>query len=284
MEEAFTPLELGVSGFFTGYYEPVIAASRTPTDCYSVPLLRRPNDLTRTLPRSDLPGDGTWARRAADGRLVPYYDRAAIRAGALAGQGLELAYVADPADAFFAQVQGSARLTFADGVTLRIGYHGKTGHPYTAIGRVLIDRGALREGGATMQTIRQWLADHPHAVDEVLNANRSYVFFREKPDAGAHLGPVAGGGVPLVPWRSLAVDRRHWRDGTPAVVETELPDGTPFTSVMIAEDTGTAIVGPARGDIFMGSGSAAGTIAGGMKAAGRIVKFLPKHIYKAWLG
>ncbi|MEM8552084.1 MAG: MltA domain-containing protein [Pseudomonadota bacterium] len=276
VEALFEPCRVPSAGFFTGYYEPIIEARRSAEGPFQTPLYRRPAELTRTEPLSHLPGDGTFAKRLADGRLAPMPDRAAIEAGTLSGRGLELAYVADPVDAFFAQVQGSARLRFADGSQVRIGYHGKTGHPYTAIGRVLIDQGVLPEGGATMQTIRDALAADPALVTPTLQANRSFVFFRERESAGPDLGPIAGGGVPLVPLRSLAVDRRFIADGTPLFVETTLPGGAAFRRVMIAEDTGSAIIGPARGDIFFGSGAAAGSEAGDMKAAGRLTVFQPR--------
>ena len=265
-------------GFLTAYYEPVVPAARERTGPYRTPLLRRPPDLVRTPPRPDLPGDGTWARRRTDGRLEPYPDRAAIRAGAVDVDALAIAYVADPVDAFFAQVQGSARLRFVDGSETRIGYHGKTGHAYTAIGRVLIDRGRLPEGGASMQTIRAVLAEHPEIVDETLDANRSYVFFREREMGDPRLGPRAAGGVPLVPLRSLAVDRAHIALGTPVHIETVLPELGDFAAVTIAEDAGSAIVGPARADLFIGTGDEAGAVAGAMKAAATLTVFLPKGI------
>lgn len=282
VEAAFVPLRLAEDAFFTGYYEPLVPASRTRHGPYQTPLHRRPDDLVRTAPREDLPGDGTWGRASGDG-VVPHPDRAAIMAGALDGRGLELAFVADPVDAFFAQVQGSARLVLDTGETIRIGYHGKTGHPYTAIGRVLIDRGVLPEGGATMQTIRAALAQNSEIVPQILAANRSYVFFRERSDPGPALGPVAAGGVPLVPWRSLAVDRRFWRHGTPAFVETVVPERGALAQTMIAEDAGSAIVGPARGDIFMGTGEEAGAVAGRMKAHGRLTMIVPKREAEARL-
>ncbi len=275
VETLFVPHLIEVTGFLTGYYEPIIEASRERVPPYETPLYRRPPDLVRTAPRPDLPGDGTFARQLPDGTLVPYAERAEIAAGVLDGQGLEIAFVADPVDAFFAQVQGSARLRFPDGSEARIGYHGKTGHPYTAIGRTMIDRGILPEGGATMQTIRAALAADPAIVPSILNSNRSYVFFRERAiDPG--LGPVAAAGLPLVPWRSLAVDRAHIPLGTPVYVETMVPQHGAHAGVMIAEDTGTAIVGPARGDVFFGSGAEAGEIAGEMKAEARLTVFLPR--------
>lgn len=279
VEGTFDAFRIEAPGFLTGYYEPVIRASRTPDARYRVPLHRRPPDLVRVVPPDPrLPGDGTFARRLADGTLAPYPDRVAIREGALDGMGLELAFVEDPVDAFFAQVQGSARLVLEDGSEMRIGYHGKTGHPYIAIGRVLIERGFLPEGGATMQTIRAVLAARPEMVPDILGANRSYVFFRERPSMGPDAGPIAAGGVPLVPWRSLAVDRAHIALGTPVHVETVVPGHGPHAGVVIAEDTGSAIVGPARGDLFFGSGAAAGELAGTMKSPARLTVILPKGV------
>ncbi|MEM8855137.1 MAG: MltA domain-containing protein [Pseudomonadota bacterium] len=276
VERIFQPLRIGSEGFLTGYYEPVVTASRVREGPFQTPLYRRPDDLVRVdPPEPSLPGDGTFARMV-DGKTEAYPDRTAISEGALDGKGLELAFLADPVDAFFIQVQGSARLVFPDGTATRIGYHGKTGHSYTAIGRVLIDRGFLPEGGATMQTIRAILAARPDIVPGILAANRSYVFFRERPDPGRDLGPIAAGGLPLVPLRSLAVDRAHIKLGTPVYVETDIPRRGPHNGVMIAEDTGSAIIGPARGDVFMGSGDGAGAIAGEMKAAATLTLFLPR--------
>ncbi|WP_420394273.1 murein transglycosylase A [Acuticoccus sp.] len=275
----FVPWRVGVRGFLTGYYEPSIPASRTPHGSFRHPIYRRPDDLVRVHPgRADLPGDGTFARRAVDGTTVPYHDRSAIVAGALEGRGLELAFVEDPVDAFFAQVQGSARLVFEDGSTARISYHGKTGHPYVAIGRVLIDRGWLPEGGATMQTIRAVLKAHPEIVDETLAANPSFVFFREREGVPDDRGAIAAGGVPLTPYRSLAVDRAHVRLGTPVYLETILPRRGEHHGVTIAEDTGSAIVGPARGDLFIGSGAEAGEIAGELKAPATFTLLLPRGV------
>ena len=274
--DIFDAWRVAEPGFVTAYYEPVIDASRTRTGPFQTPLLRRPPDLVRVPPRADLPGDGTWGRAVAGG-VEPYPDREAIGGGALDALGLELAFVADPVDAFFAQVQGSARLRFTDGGAMRIGYHGKTGHSYTAIGRVMIDRGLLPEGGATMQTIRAVLAARPGIVREILNANRSYVFFRERPMGDPALGPAAAGGVPLVPMRSLAVDRAFIGLGTPIHLQTRLPTGD-FAGVVMAEDAGSAIIGPARGDLFIGTGAEAGEIAGRVKALAVMTLFLPKGI------
>ena len=277
VEELFAPIRVEKEGFLTGYYEPVIPASRQRTPEFSTPIHRRPPDLVRvTPPRSDFPGDGSFARVQPGGTLVPYPDRGAIRRGAIDGLGLELAFVADPVDAFFAHVQGSARLAMENGETVRIGYHGKTGHAYTPIGRVLIERGLLPSNAVTMESIRAVLAERPELVPDVLDANRSYIFFRERECAGADAGPVAAGGVPLIPWRSLAVDRRFIPLGTPVFIETEIPGHGSHAGVAIAEDTGSAILGPSRADLFFGSGDAAGRIAGAMKGAARLTLIVPK--------
>ncbi len=280
-EASFAPWEVvppSGRAFFTGYYEPEVAGARTRTTGFNVPLLARPDDLIEFDPADAPPGLDPalrFARKTADG-LGEYPDRAAIMAGALDGRGLELAWLADAVDAFFIHVQGAARIRLTDGSTMRVTYDGKTGHPYTSIGRVLIERGALTPGAATMAAIRAWLADHVREAAGVMAANRSYIFFREAPVDDPGLGPVAAAKVPLTAGRSLAVDRLLHSFHLPVWVETSLPDRTSFSRLMIAQDTGSAIVGPARGDIFFGSGDAAGVLAGAMGAAGRFIVLAPK--------
>jgi membrane-bound lytic murein transglycosylase A len=268
----FRPYQIDAPGFFTGFYEPEVAGSLTATPPFTVPLYRRPDDLVEIEPgvHAGIPESFRFARRTARG-VEEHPDRAAIAAGALAGRGLELVYLADPVDAFFAQVQGAARVRLGDGGLMRITYDGKSGHPYTAIGRVLVERGAMALAEVTMQSIRAWLAAHGDEAGAVMAANRSYVFFREAPVVEADLGPVAAAKVALTAGRSLAVDRTLHPFHTPVWVETTLPGGARFRRLTIAQDTGSAIVGPARGDIFFGSGDAAGEIAGRMRAAGRFV-------------
>ncbi len=264
-------------GFFTGYYEPEVAGSLTRTAEFTVPLLAQPDDLVEFDPADPPPGLDPalrFARRTEDG-YSEYADRAAIMAGALDGRGLELVWLADPVDAFFIHVQGAARIRLTDGRTLRVTYAAKTGHPYTPIGRVLVERGALQPGSATMPAIRAWLAEHRQEAAAVMAANRSYIFFREAAVDNEALGPVAAAKVPLTPGRSLAVDRLMHSFHLPVWVETTLPDRTSFRRLMIAQDTGSAIVGPARGDIFFGSGEAAGVPAGTMRAKGRFVVLEP---------
>jgi membrane-bound lytic murein transglycosylase A len=278
-EHCFAPVEIAPgSGFFTGYYEPVVQGSRRRGGRFQTPLYAVPDDLVEFDQAAPPPGIDPalrFARRTERG-FVPYYDRAAIEAGALAGKGLELVFLADPVDAFFIHIQGAARIDLAEGGTMRVTYAAKSGHAYTPIGRVLIEEGALEKGKATMQTIRAWLAAHPDKAAAVMNANRSFIFFREAPVEDPHLGPVAAAKAPLTAGRSLAVDRLLHSFHTPVWIETALADGKPWQRLMIAQDTGSAIVGPARGDIFFGSGDAAGALAGGMAAKGRFVLLMPR--------
>ena len=281
-ESAFRPFAIEPAdgtAFFTGYYEPVVLGSRTPSPAFPAPLYRVPPDLVEIDPDRPPAGidPGTrFARRMPDGRLVPHPDRGAIMAGALAGQGLELVHLADPVDAFFVHVQGAARVRLAEGGEMRVTYAAKSGHPYTPIGRVLIEMGALPRGGATMAAIRAWLAAHPAEAPAVMAANRSTIFFREAPVEDAAAGPVAAAKVPLRARRSLAIDRLIHSFHTPVFVATTLPGGGVWNRLMIAHDTGSAIVGPARGDIFFGSGDEAGALAGAMQAKGRFVVLLPE--------
>ena len=263
--------------FFTGYYEPEVAGALAPSAEYRYPLYRPPADLVEIAPGSKpgLPADFRFARAIGSG-FREHYDRATVAGGALAGENLELVWLKDPIEAFFIHVQGAARIVLPDGRTLRVTYAAKSGHPYTSIGRVLVERGALTHEAATMQGIRAWLSAHPHEAPSVMNANRSFIYFREADVADPGLGPIAAAKVPLTAGRSLAVDRLLHTFHTPVWVETMLPDGSPFRHLTVAQDTGSAIVGPARGDIFFGSGEAAGAIAGEMRAAGRFVIFMPK--------
>ena len=208
-----------------------------------------------------------------------YPDRTAIEEGALAGQGLERAYLADPVDRFFLQVQGSGRVRLSDGRVLRLAYSGRNGHPYTPIGRVVADLAGIPRPEMTMQRLRAWLARDADAARRVMRENRSFVFFRVASELDPAAGPIGGEGIPLAPGRSLAIDRTIWPYGVPVFVSTEVPapDGSePFRRLMIAQDTGSAIVGPARGDIFFGSGDAAGESAGAMRAGGDFVVLWPK--------
>jgi len=271
----------GERGFVTAYYEPEIEASRKRTDRFCQPFHRRPHDLVAvTVENRPLAWDEEYrfARKAADGTLLAYPDRAAINAGRLDGRGLEIAWVEDPVDAFFAHVQGAARLKFSDGSSLRITYDGKTGHPFTAIGRLLVERGEIDSGAISMASIRQWLADHPERARPLMEENRSYIFYREAPVENEVDGPVAAAKVPLTAGRSLAVDRLLHTFGSPVFVSADQVNGEPWRRLMIAQDTGSAIVGAARGDLFMGSGDAAGTRAGAVRSPADFVLLVPKSV------
>lgn len=289
-ETWFTPLVLSASGgsdgLFTGYYEPEIKASRIRTRAYQTPLLGPPPDLvTADLGQFDPKFIGERLHgRVAGGRFVPYPARADIERDALRQADLRaLAWVADPVDAFFMHIQGSGRLLLEGGEVLRLAFAEKNGRPYTAIGRVLVDRGALAPGTVSMQTIRAWLAENPGQMSEILAQNQSYIFFRPVPASNPALGPPGAAGVPLTPGRSLAVDRAFHVLGTPLWLDTQAPTGpdgalTSFRRLMIAQDTGSAIKGPIRGDVFWGSGMAAGEIAGRMQQSGRLVVLRPKPL------
>ena len=281
-EAHFTPFDVRPAdgpAFFTGYYEPIVAGSRHETAGFRTPLYRPPPDLVEIDPDAPPPGIEAgyrFARRRPNG-FVPHFDRGEIQRGALAGMDLEIAWVADPVEAFFIHVQGAARLRLADGGEMRVTYAAKAGHPYTAIGRELVAMGALPSGGATMQTIRAWLAANPSEAPGVLARNRSFIYFREAAVEDPSLGPVAAAKVPLTTGRSLAVDRLIHAFGVPVFVEATLPGGLPWRRLMVAQDTGSAIVGAARGDIFVGSGDAAGEIAGALQSRGRFVLLSPRE-------
>ncbi|TNF71995.1 MAG: murein transglycosylase [Acidobacteria bacterium] len=267
-------------GLFTGYYEPTLAGSRRPTERYRFPLYRRPPELvTVNLGdfREDLRGR-RLAGRVEDGALSPYLDRFEIEAGGLADRELELAWVDDPYDAFFLHVQGSGRVELEEGGFLRVGYAGQNGHPYFAIGRALVDSGVMTLEEVSLQSIRAWLEANPEEAPEVLAQNPSFVFFRELEEEG----PVGSLGVVLTPERSLAVDSTFVPLGLPVWVDTAAPAGDPdapdraFRRLMVAQDTGGAIRGPVRGDIFWGPGQIAAHISGHMKHPGRLWLLLPR--------
>lgn len=263
-------------GLFTGYYEPELRGALAPDARYTVPLYRRPPDLVMVdlgAFRDALKGERI-AGRVVDGHLRPFEDRARIEAGALAGKGLELAWVDDPVDAFFLHIQGSGRVVLEDGRALRIGYDGQNGHPYAAIGRELVARGALRLEEVTMQSIREWLAANPGEAAAVMNRNPSFVFFRALDGEG----PLGAQGVALTPGRSIAVDPGFVPYGVPIWLDVEDPvdPGGRLRRLTVAQDTGGAIRGPVRGDLFWGHGEEAEHRAGVMKSRGRWHLLLPR--------
>ncbi|HWM93927.1 MAG TPA: murein transglycosylase A [Thermoanaerobaculia bacterium] len=281
-ESHFQPFAVneGQEGLFTGYYEPLLQGSRKRSDRYRVPLHVRPPDLVMVDLgdfREELKGQRI-AGRVEEGDLVPYPDRRAIEGGALAGEDLELVWVDDPVDAFFLQIQGSGRVRLAEGGEMRVGYAAQNGHPYFAIGKDLVERGALKVEEVSMQSIRGWLEENPELADDVMARNASYVFFEELRGEG----PLGAQGVALTPGRSLAVDLKHWPLGVPVWLDARAPsprEGEPdrsFRRLVVAQDTGGAIRGPVRGDVFWGHGEEAAEVAGRMKHPGRMWVLLPR--------
>lgn len=280
-ETHFQPFRVhhdGPSGLVTGYFEPEIAGSRTRTTDFTVPLLRRPPDLVNVVPETEraAAGDGFSHLRATASGLEPYPTRRDIEAGVLDGYGLELVWLADPVDAFILHVQGSGRVVLPDGSTVRLAYAGKNGHPYTSIGRVLIERGALPENGLTLDVLAQWLRSCPDGGRSVMWHNASYVFFRELGED--ELGPLGAQGVALTAGSSLAVDTAYHALGTPIFVDAPRleVDGRPFRRLMMAQDVGSAIRGPERGDIYFGTGQGAGRVAGATKHPATFTVLLPR--------
>lgn len=284
-EEHFTPFAVmdkdNPQGLFTGYYEASLRGSREKTDTYTTPLYARPDDLVMVdlgLFREELKGQRI-AGRVEGGNLTPYENRADIVAGNWPHNDKVLVWVDDPVDAFFVQIQGSGIVALEDGSTMRIGYAGQNGHPYYAIGRELIKRGALTKENVSMQAIRTWLEANPDQADEIMNTNKSYVFFQESQEDGA----IGAEGIALTPERSLAVDRTLLPYGLPLWVDIEkpLPESEGLRRLMIAQDTGGAITGAVRGDMFWGFGEKAEKMAGSMKSKGQYWVLLPSEIKKS---
>jgi membrane-bound lytic murein transglycosylase A len=295
-EDNFRPLriiKLGDSaGFLTGYYEPIIEGSRVPTGAFTAPLYRRPPNLVvsgrRKLGES-FPSKGVKVgRRLGRRKIVPYYDRAEIEDGALDGWHLEICWLRSQIDVLFAQIQGSARIRLEDGAILRVNYDSHNGWPYTPVGRVLVDRKIMVKDEVSMQRIRDWMEAHPDDAKEVWRQNRSYVFFRIT-DLGTEDEAIGAEGVPLVPGRSIAVDRSLHAYGTPFFIAAELPIAsqtatTRFRRLVFAQDTGSAIVGPARADIYFGAGEDAARIAGRIRHPGDFVMLVPRELDPVEMG
>jgi membrane-bound lytic murein transglycosylase A len=270
-------------GLVTGFYEPEVEASPVRTDEFTVPLLARPADLVDIDDANRPQGMDEYLAFARDTPQGPveYFDRGQIERGALAGKGLEIAWLAKKVDAFFIHVQGAARLKMTDGRLCRVTYAAKSGQRFTGPGKILADLGEIPLEKVTMQSIRAWFRAHLDRIDEILWQNRSYIFFREAEVDDATLGPIAAAKVQLTPGRSLAVDRLLHTFGTPFYIDA--PSLTafeqkPFRRLMIAQDTGSAITGPARGDLFAGSGDAAGEIAGVVRNAADFYALVPRSL------
>lgn len=269
------------SGFVTAYFEPEVPASRIQTKEFPYPLYRRPDDLVKidkNNPPAGISKGIEYARRTQEG-LVEFYDRGEIDNGALAGQDLELFWLRSEVEGFYIHVQGSARLLFEDGTSARVSYAGKTGHPYTSIAKLLVQRGVFTVETANMKNMREWLETDRNRALEVLHHNRSFIFFAEAKGQDPEFGPIAAAGVQLTPGRSLAVDKSIHAYGTPVWLRTTKPlpfDTKPFARLMIAQDTGSAILGPQRGDIFIGSGDEAGLVAGSVRHETEFMILAPK--------
>lgn len=261
-ETRFRPLRVsgegGSEGLFTGYFEPEVDGARTAHGPYRVPLYRKPEDFRQ-----------------------PYLTRAEIERGALSGRGLELVWLTSLEDAFFLHIQGSGRVRLPDGGVMRVGFAAKNGRPYTPIGRILVADGEIPRDEISMQSIRTWLEANPDRAQPLMWRNESFIFFQEVAAARPDLGPRGAQNVPLTPGRSLAVDRAFYALGTPIWLETRVPAGpdnalVPMRRLMVAQDTGTAIKGAVRGDVFWGAGERAAAIAGRMQSAGRMTILVPR--------
>lgn len=267
-------------GLLTGYFEPVLEGSRTRDGRFQVPIYKRPKDLVNVVDetRRAAKSDGLTHVRKTKTGTEPYFTRAEIEQGALKGRKLELLYLDDPVEAFFLHVQGSGRIKLADGTSVRINYDGKNGYPYTSIGRYLTQNGLFPADKMSMQAMGRWLRADPERGRKVMWQNESFIFFRELKGHDAD-GPLGALGTPLTPGRSLAVDTAHHVLGMPVYVAApKLTHATPsggFRRLMIAQDVGSAIKGPERGDIYFGSGDRAGKLAGITAHPGNFFVLLP---------
>lgn len=288
-EKYFTPFAVTYDdnpmGKFTGYYEPLLYGSRKQSERYSVPLLARPDELVMVdlgAFRADLKGRRI-AGRVVDGRLQPYPDRSAINAGKLKGRTTPIVWVDDPVMAFSLHIQGSGRVQMDDGSMMRVGYAAQNGHPYRSIGRLMVKMGLLKKSEVSMPAIQKWLRDNPDRAHEIMDKNPSYIFLRELSGDG----PYGSAGVVLTAKRSLAIDRKHLPLNAPMFLSASHPDpnsrqapSVPLQQLMITQDTGGAIRGGIRGDVFWGFGPEAEEIAGRMAHSGRYYLLLPKPLAK----
>ncbi len=285
-EKYFAPYQVSwkgrKKGLFTGYYEPEYKGSRQKSKKYYVPVLATPENLVSMVGKKKpkgFPRKLTAALRHGK-TLKPVPSRAGIENGALDKSARVLVWLADPVDAFFLHIQGSGRIILPDGSTMRLGFAGRNGHPYSSIGKALLEKGILKSNQLSMKSVQNWLRSNKKKARKILHGNKSYIFFREiELDAG--LGPIGGEGVPLTTGRSLAIDRRFHAYGLPVWLDTQIPGEngeayTRFRRLLMAQDTGAAIRGAIRGDIFFGTGKKAGEIAGRVKEPGRMYVLLPK--------
>jgi membrane-bound lytic murein transglycosylase A len=269
-------------GLFTGYYEPEAEGSRTAGNGHDVPIYRKPDDLVGFGKAIEKQINLKYGRMV-QGKPAGYFTRREIEEGALRGRGLELVWLKSWVDAFFIHVQGSGRIRFADGSTMRLAYGAKTGQPYTGIGGLLVERGILTKDNMSMQALRKWMKDNPDSARELMWENKSFVFFREVKVDDPALGAPGAQKVSLSPLRSMAIDRGLWMFGTPIWLDVKVPSGPAselqsFRHLMIAQDTGTAIKGHVRGDVYWGWGDKAALVAGQMKSPGSMIVLLPKKL------
>ncbi len=275
------------AGFLTGYYEPIVDGSRFPSREFTVPVYRRPRDLVApgVAGGAPFPNTGRAFRQTPTGEFVPYYDRAEIEDGALDGQHLEICWLRSAADALSIQIEGSARVRLEDGTMLRISYDAHNGYPFVPVGRVLIEGHLVPREEVSIQRIREWMRANPDGAKVVRRQNRQVVFFRIvglNDDTEA----IGAQGIPLTAGRSIAIDKTLHAYGTPIFVEADLPlmgpsSQSPFRHLMIAQDTGSAIVGPARIDLFFGAGDEAGQVAGRIQQSGRLAMLVPRELGSA---
>ncbi len=269
-------------GLFTGYYEPETEGSLTASPQYPVAIYRKPDDLV-VLNDAERKATGLSYGRRVNGKPLPYFTRREIEEGALRGRGLELCFVKSWVDAFFIHIQGSGQVRLSDGKSLHLSFAAKSGLPYVSIGAELLKRGFGTPDTMSMQYLRHWLASHPAEARALLWHNPSFIFFQTTSGGDASLGAIGAAKVQLTPQRSLAVDRTFWAFGTPLYLDTHLPPEAKagpqvFRQLMIAQDTGSAIKGLVRGDVYWGWGSEAELISGHMKSPGQMVALLPKAV------
>jgi membrane-bound lytic murein transglycosylase A len=283
-EENFVALKVSdpdrPQGLYTGYYEPEAEGSLVRTYEYEVPVYRKPHDLS-ALGDEQQKQVGLAYGRIANGRAEAYATRKEIEQGALDGRDLEICWLKSWVDAFFIHIQGSGRVKLPDGKIIRLAYAAKTGQPYTGIGHVLLEKGVGTKDTMSMELLRSWMGDHPQEARELMWNNKSYIFFRQIEVPSNDLGALGAQQVNLTPLRSLAIDRSIWMFGTPIWIDTTTPPeagSKPFQHLMVAQDTGTAIKGHVRGDVYWGWGHDAAFNAGHMKSPGSMVVLLPKLV------
>jgi membrane-bound lytic murein transglycosylase A len=289
LERRFEPHAASATGLLTGYYEPILRGALEPDETYRVPLYARPPELAEVIVTPLSTGGGAPRRgygQWREGRFELMPTRAEIEDGALAGRSLELVHVDDAVDAFFLHVQGSGRVVLPDGRLIRVGYAGQNGRPYRSIGRVLIERGEIAREAVSMQSIRDWLSapgwEGWERAGLLMRENPSFIFFRRVEGLRPDQGPIGALGVPLTPMRSIAVDPAFVPLGAPVFMATRPADAQagatpPVRRLVAAQDTGGAIRGNARGDLFFGWGREAGERAGRMRKPVAMFVLLPRR-------